>query len=113
MERLAELPDDMVFFTQITMEAAEDPEFLRAMRRAHIRGALVGIESVTAEGLKAVYKEFNSSATSWSRACRRFAQHGVHVLGSFIFGLPTDRPDTFDATADLAQRGRMSRSRSS
>ena len=36
MERLAQLPDDMVFFTQITMEAAEDPEFLEAMAaRAH------------------------------------------------------------------------------
>ena len=36
MERLAQLPSDMVFFTQITMEAAEDPEFLEAMReRAH------------------------------------------------------------------------------
>ena len=37
MARLAELPDDMVFFTQITMEAAEDPEFLDAMRRAQSR----------------------------------------------------------------------------
>jgi radical SAM superfamily enzyme YgiQ (UPF0313 family) len=34
MEQLAQLPDDMVFFTQITMDAAEDPEFLAAMRRA-------------------------------------------------------------------------------
>ena len=51
----------MVFFTQITMEAAEDPEFLAAMRRARIRGALVGIESVTPEGLKAVYKNFNDA----------------------------------------------------
>ncbi len=33
-----------------------------------------------------------------------FGHHGVHVLGSFIFGLPTDKPDTFKATADLAQR---------
>ncbi len=41
------------------MEAAEDPEFLDAMRRAHIRGALVGVESVTASGLKDVYKGFN------------------------------------------------------
>jgi hypothetical protein len=32
----------------------------------------------------------------------------VHVLGSFIFGLPTDRPSTFDATADLAQRAGVS-----
>jgi hypothetical protein len=29
MEQMAELPDDLVFYTQITMEAAEDPEFLR------------------------------------------------------------------------------------
>ena len=50
MERLAELPSDMVFFTQITMEAAEDPEFLDAMRKAHIKGALVGVEAVTPEG---------------------------------------------------------------
>jgi hypothetical protein len=35
----------------ITMEAAEDSEFLDAMRRARIRGALVGVESVTAAGL--------------------------------------------------------------
>jgi len=28
----------------------------------------------------------------------------VHVLGSFIFGLPSDRPETFDATAALAQQ---------
>ena len=40
MARLAQLPDDMVFYTQITMEAAEDPEFLDAMRqRAHPRRA--------------------------------------------------------------------------
>jgi hypothetical protein len=26
------------------------------------------------------------------------------VLGSFIFGLPSDRPDTFDTTADVAER---------
>jgi hypothetical protein len=32
----------------------------------------------------------------------------VHVLGSFIFGLPTDKPDTFEATTDLAQRAGVS-----
>lgn len=33
-----------------------------------------------------------------------FRRHGVHVLGSFIFGLPSDRPETFGATVDVAQR---------
>ena len=61
MARLAQLPADTIFFTQITMEAAEDTEFLDAMRKANIKGALVGVESVTPEGLKDVYKEFNAS----------------------------------------------------
>ncbi len=104
MQRLAKLPDDMVFFTQITMEAAEDPEFLDAMSRARIRGALVGVESVTPEGLKDVFKGFNFTGEALVERLQVFRAHGVHVLGSFIFGLPSDRPDTFEATADLADR---------
>jgi radical SAM superfamily enzyme YgiQ (UPF0313 family) len=103
MERLAELPDEMVFLTQITMEAAEDPAFLDAMRRAHIRGALVGVESVTAEGLKSVYKDFNLAGEALVERLQVFRQHDVQVLASFIFGLPTDTADTFDATAAVAQ----------
>lgn len=103
MERLSELPKDMVFFTQITMEAAEDTTFLDAMRKARIKGALVGVEAVTAEGLKAVFKDFNCAGENLVRQLKTFTDHGVHVLGSFIFGLPTDRRDTFDATAALAQ----------
>jgi radical SAM superfamily enzyme YgiQ (UPF0313 family) len=103
MEQLAKLPDDTVFFTQITMEASEDPEFLAAMRRARIKGALVGVESVTAEGLKDVFKPFNAHGDELVQKLRAFKDNGVHVLGSFIFGLPSDGPATFDATAALAQ----------
>jgi radical SAM superfamily enzyme YgiQ (UPF0313 family) len=104
MSRLAKLPRDLTFFTQITMEAAEDPEFLDAMHAARIRGALVGVEAVTPEGLKAVFKDFNCSGDNLVKQLQIFSQHGVHVLGSFIFGLSTDRADTFDATLDLAHR---------
>jgi radical SAM superfamily enzyme YgiQ (UPF0313 family) len=104
MERLSELPDDLVFYTQITMEAAEDPAFLDAMRRAKIRGALVGVESVTAEGLKDVYKGFNLAGDELVARLRAFRRHGIHVLGSFIFGLPSDTKDSFDATVALAER---------
>jgi radical SAM superfamily enzyme YgiQ (UPF0313 family) len=104
MEALAQLPDDTVFFTQITMEAAEDPEFLEAMRRAHIKGALVGVEAVTPEGLKDVYKDFNDSGEALVAKLQQFRRHGLHVLGSFIFGLPSDRATTFDASLSVAQR---------
>ena len=102
MERLAKLPSDMNFFTQITMEAAEDTEFLDAMRKARIKGALVGIESVTAAGLKDVYKGFNLHGEELVQRLQQFKAHGIHVLGSFIFGLPSDRAETFNATAALA-----------
>jgi radical SAM superfamily enzyme YgiQ (UPF0313 family) len=104
MGRLAKLPRDMVFFTQITMEAAEDPSFLDAMRNANIKGALVGVESVTPEGLKDVYKDFNLAGDELAARLQAFRRHGVHVLGSFIFGLPSDRPETFQATAAMAER---------
>jgi radical SAM superfamily enzyme YgiQ (UPF0313 family) len=107
MEELAKLPKDMVFFTQITMEAGEDGEFLDAMRRANIKGALVGVEAVTPEGLKAVYKDFNYSGEALAKQLQTFKQHGVHVLGSFIFGLPTDKPATFDATVAMALKAEV------
>lgn len=107
MGRLAQLPPDTIFFTQITMEAAEDPEFLDAMQAAHIKGALVGVESVTPEGLKDVYKEFNCAGEDLVNRLRTFRRHGVYVLGSFIFGLPSDRPETFDATAAAAAQAEI------
>ena len=107
MTRLSQLPADMIFFTQITMEAAEDTDFLDAMRAANIKGALVGVESVTPEGLKDVFKEFNAAGEDLVERLRTFRRHGVYVLGSFIFGLPSDRPETFDATASAAARAEV------
>ena len=104
MELMAQLPSDLNFFTQITMESAEDPEFLDALRKARIRGALVGVEAVTPEGLKDVYKDFNLAGEELVERLQEFRKHGVYILGSFIFGLPSDRQTTFEATAELAKR---------
>jgi radical SAM superfamily enzyme YgiQ (UPF0313 family) len=104
MAELAKLPKNMVFFTQITMESAEDTDYLDAMRKANIKGALVGVEAVTPEGLKSVFKEFNLSGERLVKQLQTFRAHGLNMLGSFIFGLPSDKPDTFQATADLASR---------
>jgi radical SAM superfamily enzyme YgiQ (UPF0313 family) len=107
MAQLARLPRDLVFYTQITMEAAEDPEFLDAMKRARILGALVGVESVSKEGLKDVYKGFNMYGDELVARLRAFRRHGIHVLGSFIFGLPSDGKGSFEATVALAERANL------
>ena len=69
---------------------------------AHIKGALVGVESVTPEGLKDVYKDFNLRGEALVERLQAFREHGVHVLGSFIFGLPSDR------AGDVRRDGRRS-----
>ena len=51
-----------------------------------------------------MFKDFNLSGETLVQRLREFQNHGVHVLGSFIFGLPTDRHDTFQATEELALR---------
>jgi radical SAM superfamily enzyme YgiQ (UPF0313 family) len=77
------------------------------MRKANIKGALVGVEAVTPEGLKSVFKDFNYSGEALTKQLLTFKEHGVHVLGSFIFGLPTDTPATFDATVEMALKANI------
>jgi len=74
------------------------------MRQARIKGALVGVEAVTPEGLKSVYKDFNDSGEDLVHRLQTFRRHGVHVLGSFIFGLPTALENTFQANLEVANR---------
>ena len=73
----------------------------------HIKGALVGVESVTKEGLKDVYKGFNEAGDDLVTRLRTFRAAGVHVLGSFIFGLPSDRPATFKTTEAVAHQAQL------
>ena len=75
------------------------------MRKARIKGALVGVESVTAEGLKSVFKDFNSAGDDLATRLSTFKEHGVHVLGSFIFGLSSDRAGYVRGDRGLGQAG--------
>ena len=54
--------------------------------------------------MKDVYKGFNLAGDELVARLQKFRKHGVHVLGSFIFGLPSDKKDTFEATVALAEK---------
>src|SRR4029079_9978225 len=86
----------------MSMKLAEYTDFLNAMKAARIKGALVGVEAVTPAGLKDVYKDFNLAGDVLIERLKTFRRHGVHALAACIFGLPSDRPETFDATAAAA-----------
>ncbi len=105
LERLAaEAPPDLDFCTQITMEVGDDPEYLAAMKRAHVIGALIGIESITDAGLKATNKLFNVSGTALVQKLETIRKDGFpYIFGAFIFGIESDTTETLDDTIRFAR----------
>ena len=105
LERLAdEIPSDMYFFTQITMEVADDPKYMKAMKKGRIGGALIGIETITEEGLKATNKGFNSSGADLARRLETIRKEAFsYIMGAFIFGIETDTQESMDQTIDFAR----------
>jgi len=56
----------------LTARITDWDEYLDAMRKANIKGALVGVEAVTPEGLKAVFKDFNYSGDALAKQLQTF-----------------------------------------
>jgi radical SAM superfamily enzyme YgiQ (UPF0313 family) len=105
LHRLAtEVPDDMFFCTQITMEVADDPEYLAAMKKAGVAGALIGIETITEEGLKATRKFFNSTGETLAQKLETIRRDGFpYIMGAFIFGIESDTIESLDETIQFAR----------
>jgi radical SAM superfamily enzyme YgiQ (UPF0313 family) len=105
LHRLAtELPPDMHFCTQITMEVADDPEFMAAMKRGRIEGALIGIETITEAGLKATNKPFNATGAELVRKLETIRTEGFsYIMGAFIFGLESDTSESLAETIRFAR----------
>ena len=113
MARLAKLPTTWCSSRRSPWKRPRIPSSSTRCARAHIHGALVGVESVTPEGLKDVYKDFNLAGDELVERLQEFRKHGVHVLGSFIFGLPTDRAGDVRRDRGAGASAPASRSRSS
>ena len=83
------------------------------MRAANIKGALVGVEAVTPEGLKDIYKDFNLSGDALATAAAR-VQGARRARARLVHLRPAVR-SRGDVRRDRRARreGATSRSRSS
>ena len=89
-----------------TIKLAEDPVLLKAAAESGCRGILVGFESVSQESLSAIRKHFGNAA-AYLDAVNRFHDHGIAVLGTFVFGLDHEGPDVFERTARFVDEARI------
>jgi len=75
------------------------PALLRKMKRAGIAWVCLGIESASERVRRDVNKAFRGGVGA---VVRSIQDHGIHVLGNFMFGLPEDDPSTMTETLHLA-----------
>lgn len=100
MEALAPLGKRWV--TQVSADAARDPELLDAMAAAGCIGVFVGVETFRKEALAGQGKEANRPE-QYREAVRAFHRRGMFVEAGIMFGFDGDRPPVFRETLDALE----------
>jgi len=88
--------------SQCSIEIADDSELLRLMHAAGCRGLFIGIETVNAENLTAMDKQFNKS-TRYHERIRTIRRAGIGIVAGMIFGLDKDTVTVFERTLRFLQ----------
>lgn len=102
LERLIAENTGAAFIIFARHEIGYDEEMLDLMNRANIRCAIVGVESLSDDALKSYNKE--QSANKVIGAIDNMLAHGIHVLGTFIFGSDQDTPEKAREIVDFVKK---------
>jgi radical SAM superfamily enzyme YgiQ (UPF0313 family) len=90
------------WYTFCSMNLSNDEEALGLMSEAGCRMILLGIESELTDQLETSKKTTNLrvGVVNYERVYEAFHRNGIAVLGSFIFGMDTDTPETIRNRTD-------------
>lgn len=83
-----------------TTTLAWDEELLELTARSGCRGILIGFESLAQASLDEMKKSFNARR-DYHEVVRRLHEHGIAIMGCFVFGFDHDTLETFDETVDF------------
>ncbi|MEA3505555.1 MAG: radical SAM protein, partial [Bacteroidota bacterium] len=94
------------WFTQTSLNIANDKKFLKLAAKSGCRTLLVGIEAEELDQLKETNKRLNIKigTNHYKEKIRAIQKAGIAVLGTFIFGLDGDTPEHFNKRADFINR---------
>jgi radical SAM superfamily enzyme YgiQ (UPF0313 family) len=92
-----------VFYTEASINLADDPELLELMARAGFDSVFIGIESPD-EGSLTECRKVQNKNRDLLHDVRRIQRAGLQVLGGFIVGFDSDTPSTFRRHIDFIQK---------
>ena len=90
------------FFTEASVNLADDPELLQLMRKAGFDRVFLGIETPVEESLKEAQKLQNTHR-NLIESVRRIQSYGMEVMAGFIVGFDNDPEDIFDRQVEFIQ----------
>lgn len=88
------------FFTDASINLADDEELLRLMRRAGFRKIFTGIESPFEDSLKEAGK-LQNTRRDLLESVRKIRSFGIEVMGGFTLGFDHDPQDIFQRQIDF------------
>lgn len=93
----------MTFGTEASVNLADDPELMRLMVEAGFKRVFLGIETPDPDSLQECQKTLNAGRDLLA-AVRAIQQAGLEVMGGFIIGFDSDKPDIFEQQFEFIQK---------
>ncbi len=93
----------MGFFTEASVNLADDAELCELMVKAGFKKVFVGLETPSPESLQECHKVQNKGR-DLVEAVKTLQRAGLEVMGGFIVGFDSDRQDIFKQQFDFIQR---------
>ncbi|MFQ5777282.1 MAG: B12-binding domain-containing radical SAM protein [Terriglobia bacterium] len=90
------------FFTEASVNLADDAELLRLMKEAGFIRVFLGIETPVEESLKEAQK-LQNTRRNLIDAVRTIQRYGIEVMAGFIVGFDNDPEDIFDRQVEFIQ----------
>jgi radical SAM superfamily enzyme YgiQ (UPF0313 family) len=91
------------FFTEASINMADDEDLLRMMRDAGFVSVFIGIETPDEESLKEAQKQQNTRR-DLLECVRHIQSYGIEVMAGFIVGFDSDPDDIFDRQVEFIQQ---------
>jgi len=91
------------FFTEASINMADDNELMTGMREAGFDKVFIGLETPSLAGLKETGKNQNLRVNMLD-AVKTIQCHGIEVMAGFIVGFDSDAEDIFDRQIDFIQK---------